>query len=526
MKLKLAPLPLLALAVAEPTWAQRPESPRDYVGPNVRPNPRAPRLDEDRNRQERDRPDGTEESDFGSSPSIREWNTIAVDASGLDHTPVNDGEDRVYGEQLGPCRASRAMAIVHIAMFEAHNSAVGQPYLSYLQLAPAEGEVSADAAIAQAAHDTLASLFPSQASAFGESLTATLDGIPDGLAEDNGIALGRAAAQAVLTVRADDHSDHEEPIIGIDYFTSNEPGRWRQAPISEGPIALGALWSTVTPFTLKSAEQFRSPAPPELDSLSHTLAYVEAKRLGGDGVVTPTERTEEEEFIGVYWAYDGTPSLCAPPRLYNQLILTVAEEMGTEGLALSRLLALANVAMADTAIATWDSKYYHDRGRPITLIREAGTGIYDDGNPDTVQDVSWTPLGAPASNLLGPNFTPPFPSYPSGHAAFGGAVFETLRNYYGRDDIAFTFVSDEYNGVTLDNTGEVRELKPRSFDSLSQAEIENGDSRIYLGIHWSYDSYEGIELGRNVANHVFTTAYQPASDEEGDENIDGDRRRR
>src|SRR5436190_12920969 len=119
------------------------------------------------------------------------------------------------------------------------------------------------------------------------------------------------------------------------------------------------------------------------------------------------------------------------------------------------------------------------------------------------------PLGAPASNLQGPNFTPPFPAYPSGHAGFGAALFETLRRFYGTDAIAFTFVSDEFNGVTRDREGNVRPLLPRTFASLSSAEEENGQSRIYLGIHWSFDKTEGIAQGRHVADYVFTHAFEP-----------------
>ena len=118
-------------------------------------------------------------------------------------------------------------------------------------------------------------------------------------------------------------------------------------------------------------------------------------------------------------------------------------------------------------------------------------------------------MGAPASNLTGPNFTPPFPSYPSGHAGFGGALFQTMRRFFGTDNIAFTFVSDEFNGVTKDNSGNVRPYMPRSFTNLSQAEEENGQSRIYLGIHWQFDKTQGIGQGRNVANYVFDHAFTP-----------------
>ena len=132
-----------------------------------------------------------------------------------------------------------------------------------------------------------------------------------------------------------------------------------------------------------------------------------------------------------------------------------------------------------------------------------------DGNDATEGDPTFTPLGAPASNLNGPNFTPPFPSFPSGHAGFAGALFETLRKFYGTDDIAFTFVSDEFNGVTHDNQGNLRPLMPRSFSSLSEAEEENGQSRIYLGIHWAFDKTDGIAQGQAVADYVFANAFMP-----------------
>ncbi len=154
--------------------------------------------------------------------------------------------------------------------------------------------------------------------------------------------------------------------------------------------------------------------------------------------------------------------------------------MGSSDLEVARLLALVNVAMADAGIAVWDSKSFYDFWRPITGIRESdpGTGPTGsgDGNSSTTGDPTFMPLGGQASNLTGPNFTPPFPAYPSGHAGLGGALFETLRKFYRTDAISFTFVSDEFNGLTRDNHGLVRPYLPRSFSSLSQAEEENGQS--------------------------------------------------
>jgi hypothetical protein len=453
--------------------------------------------------------------------SLHRWNQIAIDASGLDHTPVAAGEHRVFGEQLGPARASRAMAIVHIAMFDAVNGITGG-YESYTGVKGKGGAASLDAAISRAAHDTLVVLFPSQASAFDAFLASDLARIGSKTQKADGIDLGRRAAAAILALRVADGSEVPEVRVGIGpgyHETSNLAGHWRQDPISAIPLALGAHWSECKPFVLQKTDQFRAPPPPDMTSAAYATAYNEVKNLGGDGHITPTQRSAEQTFVGVFWAYDGTPSLCAPPRLYNQITVQIADQtrLGTPELA--RLLALINVAMADTAMAVWDSKYYWDFWRPITGIRESdpGTGPLGagDGNAATIGDPTFTPLGAPASNLLGPNFTPPFPAYPSGHAGFGGALFETLRRFYRTDRIGFTFVSDEFNGATKGNDGKVRPYMPRSFSTLSQAEEENGQSRIYLGIHWAFDKTEGIAQGRRVADYIFDRTFRPQRDQSG-----------
>jgi hypothetical protein len=439
------------------------------------------------------------------------WNQIAIDASGVDHTPVVAGESRVFGEQLGPGRASRAIAIVHIAIFDAVNAIYGR-WNSYANIAYGPPNASVNAAISYAAHDTLVAMFPSQAPTFDSALADDLQLIDDEGTE-LGRRLGQRAAALILAIKSSDGSDALDPRVGVEFQTGTEAGMWRQDPISQIPVALGATWGDVKPFVIDSGRQFRVGPPPDMSSSAYAEAFNEAKRLGGDGQTTPTERTQEQTDIGIFWAYDGTPSLCAPPRLYNQLTLTIANQMNTDVLDLTRLFALVNVAMADAGVAIWESKFHYQFWRPVTGIREAdpGTGPTGsgDGNDATVGDPTFSPLGAPASNLTGPNFTPPFPSYPSGHAGFGGALFEVLRQFYGRDDIEFTFTSDEFNGVTEDWTGAVRPWRPRHFTSLSQAEEENGQSRIYLGIHWAFDKTEAITQGRRVGEYVVAHAFTP-----------------
>ena len=280
--------------------------------------------------------------------SLHRWNTVAINATGLDHTPVAPGENRVFGEQFGPGSASRAMAIVHIGMFDALDAVVGG-YTSYTGTHAAPGPISVDAAISQAARDTLAAMFPSQTATFDAYLTQDLAAVRNSQQRANGIDLGHRTAAAIMAMRGNDGSQIPEPRVVVDYFPSDQPGHWRQDPISLIPLALGAHWGECVPFVVTSSSQFRAPPPPDMTSSEYTAAYNEAKSLGSDGVITPTQRTEEQTFIGTFWAYDGTPSLCAPPRLYNQITVQIADQRRLSAIQFARLLALMNVAMADAA---------------------------------------------------------------------------------------------------------------------------------------------------------------------------------
>ena len=131
------------------------------------------------------------------------------------------------------------------------------------------------------------------------------------------------------------------------------------------------------------------------------------------------------------------------------------------------------------------------------------------GNKLLVPIPNWYPLGDQATNTHGPNFTPPFPSYPSGHGTFGGGVFQMLRRSYP-DNTHFTFVSDEFNGQNYSDTGSLA-IRAVRYASLSQAEFDNAESRIWIGVHWQFDSDSGIAAGRQVADWVWIHAFLPVS---------------
>ena len=438
---------------------------------------------------------------------ILEWNDVLLTANAADHA-------RAAPEQGGPIMTARAFAIVSAAMYDAYNSIerMGAPFQVRVQLA---GEANSDAAVAQAAHDTLLALFPSQQARFDAALNETLARIVDGPAENRGLTVGASVAQQMLLQRSDDGASD----LGLPGYVPNDlPGFHAPDPLhpNQGFYAPGAM--RVAPFVLDSLGQCEARRLDDgtsagrmafLQSAEYQQAYDEVFSLGGDGVTTPTSRTAEQTQIGIYWGYDGRPGLGTPPRLYNQIAHTVAVQQNNSVADNARLFALMNIAQADAGLAAWKNKYDDAFWRPIVGIRQGES----DGNAATPGVADWTPLGAPASNPRPgeTNFTPPFPAYTSGHATFGAAAFQSLARFYGRDDIQFSFISDELNGITRDADGTTRPIVSRTFDSFSEAKLENGQSRIYLGIHWAFDRDDGIKTGDAAADFIFDNALQPKS---------------
>jgi hypothetical protein len=427
---------------------------------------------------------------------VVQWNQIALQAA------VND-YSLAPGYEIGPTRLGRAMAIVQAAVFDSVNS-IDPHYTPYLTEVTAPAGASMDAAVAQAAHDTLVAMFPNQQSFLDSKLASSLIGILTMPAVE-GVAIGSAVASHILAVRAMDGSQIDAAGQPVHYKYGQLPGEWRADPLHQDATPLTPDWGSVTPFGIANTAQFLPPPPPTLNSLAYATAYEEVKSLGA---MNSTVRTPDQTQIAFFWGYDAQPGLCAPIRFYNQIAEVIAQQEGNTEVANARFFALVNLAMADGGIVCWDAKYLDAFWRPITAIREndPGTGPtgLGSGNPFLVGqgDPNWQPLGAQAHDGTG-NFTPPFPTYTSGHGTIGAALFKMMEDYYGTDHVHFTVNTDEFNTVTGGT------LSPRSYDSFSQASGENAISRIYLGIHFHFDATEAIESGDQIADYIFEHSLLP-----------------
>lgn len=454
------------------------------------------------------------------------WNSVALDADKFAHSVDN-------GTQRGPCLASRALGIIHLAMYEAFAAVAGDPaYPTYFPALPAPlPGASIDAAISGAAYTTISALYPHMQPIVRQKyLEAELQG--PGISE--GSAYGCLIAQIVLQDRGNDPSiDGAAHVPGLSPLNHrvdpDNPQQGFYGP-NYGPLSKG--FSVTKRWTI-------SP-PPAPASAAFNQAYSQVKNKGiapelmGDG---PNRRTVDETLIGLFWAYDGAKDLGTPPRLYNQIVRKIAIHKGNSQAQNARLFALVNVAMADAGILAWDAKYLYNYARPVVGIREndgsLGPAAVPGNNINNSADINWLPLGAPSSNQIKKNFSPNFPAYPSGHATFGAAALHITRLFYGiknleADDLAegISFVSDELNGVTTDNKGTVRPKHVREFKGgLYQMIIENALSRVYLGVHWSFDSFAvgsnnkpdlsqnigGVPLGINIAEDIFSNGLKPSS---------------
>lgn len=330
-----------------------------------------------------------------------------------------------------------------------------------------------------------------------------------------GRAYGTTVANALLVDRSGDPG-----VSDVGYVPSTASGHHRPDPDNPTQGFHGPFYGQRTKgFAVTKRHALDPPPPPGSKDYRKALRQVRVKGIAPElvGTLPPggSKRTPEETLIGLFWAYDGAKDIGTPPRLYNTIVRKIAVAQHNDVAANARLFALVNAAMADAGILAWEQKYLYDLWRPVVGIRE-----------ERAVDAGWLPLGAPRTNEPGQkNFTPPFPAYPSGHATFGAAALQVTRLFYGvttdgPDNLArgLTFASDELNGISTDNRGNVRPLDVRTFpDGLWGMIRENAVSRVFLGVHWITDGFVpgpggdmdltqnvgGVRLGLDIANDIF-----------------------
>jgi hypothetical protein len=380
-----------------------------------------------------------------------------------------------------PCPLARAGAMTQIAVYEAVNSIerTHQPYLAFL---PADPGASKEAAVAAAAHGVMVQLFPNSTTPLDDAYSARLALIPDGAAKTAGIAVGEAAAGQCVLSRANDGS--QTPEI---YVFGGHPGDYRPTPPNFNPEC-NPEWGNVTPFCMAYSTRYRTNGPlgfRVMTSLLSSRGYADqvndVRTIGSrDSAI----RTDEQTRIAFFWANDVNGTYKPPGHLFT-MTKVVSEQSGLNLSQNARLFALVGMAMGDAGIAAWDMKFHTDIDlwRPITAIRLADT----DGNPLTDPDPTWEPLNT---------FTPPFPSYISGHATFSAAAAAVMSEFFGTDNVTFTVDSEDpfYNALPVHG--------PRTFHTFSEAAIENGRSRIYLGVHYNMDSVDGNAVGFAIGHDV------------------------
>jgi hypothetical protein len=412
--------------------------------------------------------------------AVTAWNANAGEAAiaaGL--APTNN-----------PLHESRLYAVMHLAIHDALN-AIDRRSRPYAVDLPANPGASPEATVAAAARDVLVPLLtqlpPPFVGAAGvmsveADYTDALAAIPDGPAKTQGVELGQAAAQALLALRAADGSD--TPLFVSAYPQGTDPGEYRFTPGFAFVFAPG--WADVTPFVLNDSSQFRPGPPFAVTSKKYTADFNEVKALGGDDVTTPSARTADETEIALFWVESS-------PLQWNRIARTVS---GSEGLDMwenARLFGLLNMALADGYIGSFETKYHYNYWRPVTAIQTAET----DGNPSTSADPTWTPLVP----------TPPIPDYDSAHSVEGGAAAGVLKRFFGTDDIGFTTCS-----LTLPAGSTCADASPvlRSYTSFSQAEEENGLSRILVGFHFRDAVETGIKHGEKIGERAVNLYLRPA----------------
>jgi len=376
----------------------------------------------------------------------------------------------------------RSATMLHLAIHDAL-SAIDGTYRPYLPVAPAPG-ADARAALAQAAWEIATSQYPEQSARWDELRERGLSRVGPGAPRDRGIALGRSTAAALLAAREGDGWNGEAEYR----WHPMAPGVYAEFREHSGTpegFVFGAGWAVARPFVLRSTDQLLAPPPPSIESDAYARAFDEVKDLGA---AHSPHRTPEQTHLALWWKEFVESS-------HNRLARQLVTEEGLGVVEAARLFALLELSIYDAYLDVFHNKFLYNHWRPYTAIRWAE----HDGNAATTADAEWT-------NTHGHTYA--FPSYPSAHGCVCSAAATVLESVFGAErPFSMTIPEVDRAGPM---SGKIRmDPATREFPSFAAAARECGLSRLYLGIHFRYDSEEGVALGRRIGEYVLAHALRP-----------------
>lgn len=370
---------------------------------------------------------------------------------------------------------TRPVALLNVAIFDAVNS-FSRVYTPYLGVVDVAADASADAAAAQAAHDVLVSMFPTQRAVYDSLLASQLSRVAAGPAQ-RGAAAGAAVARAILQLRADDGWNRRP----FTYVNPSLPGFWQPVP-PQNAAATFAHYQDVTPFVIASRHQFMPAAPPDLTSARYAADFNQTKAVGS---ATSTTRTADQTLIARLFAVVGTTT--SIPAVWINLTRDLVRARALNGLDAARLYALVGVTIHDALLTSFSGKFQYGLWRPVTAIREADR----DQNPATIADPGWLALIP----------TPPYPTYPGNYACLASSATRVFARAFGRDDIPFSVTWAEANGPGW----------TRTYTRFTQLAEEAAMSRVYGGIHFDLDTHAGFAACLPVADYVYNNTFRRTS---------------
>jgi hypothetical protein len=416
----------------------------------------------------------------GLSPQVvLGWNANAVNLVLQAQHPreVTPPATRSLFQAEGSLYVSYVQAAVYNAAV-----AIGGRYEPYGYSLFAPNGASADAAVAQAAHDTLAyyltpMLTSAQIATLDGWLTTSLNAIPNSQAKTDGISVGKAAALGIEAIRSNDGRDGPQGNYGTGAIA---PGAWVLTP---GPFTFAQTpWlGSMHPFVLESADQFTSKAPPKLHSAEWARDFNETKAYGS---INSSVRTTDQKNTGYFWNGNVT-------NQFNRELRDVATRYDMDLVDAAHLLAAGDLISVDAAMANWHSKYTYLFWRPLTAIQNAGI----DGNSNTVADSGWTPL------LTHPNH----PEWPSAHGSVSGALTQVIADVLGKKNHLDITIWGGENGSAALTTS-------RQYDSIKDIRDEVADARVWAGFHYRGATAAGLELGEKVARWDLQHAFRRVKD--------------